>query len=80
MNGDPWGQIEHICCTFDVKVFNIILGLFNPLLLKYHVTLKQLAVERNRLKSGAHVLFVVLVYLWDSILGHPVHLLGTVWY
>ena len=42
--------------TFDLLVFNVILGWFCALVTNWPVPLKQLAGERNRVKFGIHVI------------------------
>ncbi len=54
-SADLLGLVEHICGTFDVTVFKIILGLTSALVSKCPVTLTHLVIEWNRLKFN-----------WDS--------------
>ncbi len=54
-----------ICDTFDLVVFNSILGFFGALVSKWPVTQKRLAVEQNGLKFRTKVICGMYI-LWGS--------------
>ncbi len=69
--------VEHIWCTFDLVVFNVIWGSFGAPVSKWTVSLKWLTVKQNglNLEHSRTSYLVVFKVIW----GHPIHLLQT-WY
>ncbi len=49
--------------TFDLRVFNVILGSFGALVSTWPVTRRQLSVERNGVKFGIQGSYVYMGYI-----------------
>ena len=64
-----WGTSKTYMGTFDLLIFNVILGSFGAIALKWPVTGKRLTVERNRLKFGIWGAVVLDLLVFNVILG-----------